>query len=198
MNQETTSKQPENLDDAYKRAEQEQQEAAEREEAARKTALNNEMMNLESQMSDILGELDNTIKDAKPTDRIRALGTKLRYLEIRRHHQAQLAVANNTRQQILGTLETAQEAFDVWLRQQKEIHHAPGHMVTRLRAMGLHIEASGPEDDPNYQRIAKTIEAISVDMGKLKAEIVHREMTEQEQHAAHERKMREERNTSKV
>ncbi len=132
-----------------------------------------------SQMADIMGELDGIAKESGPENRIRALSTKLRHLENRRHHEESLVVEGVHRDRMLASMETISETCNLWLREQKKVQPHPGHTSVSFRAMGINVQASGKEDDPLFQKIANTIEQISVEVTKLRETAVIQNMEEE-------------------
>jgi uncharacterized membrane-anchored protein YjiN (DUF445 family) len=149
--------------------------------------LANIVTNLENQMGDILGELDTIAKESKTSDRIRALGAKLRHLEMRRHHMETLRYDSMFKETIAMALNTISEDLHKLIQQQSELQVAPGHVVTRFKGMGLQIEASGREDDPHYQALADHIAKISKAITSLKQAIVDHDMAEQTKDREHHR-----------
>lgn len=154
-------------------------------------SLNNTISSMESQIGDVLGELDSIARESHNADRTRALSAKLRHLEMRRHHAEQERNDITFRKRMGDALDDIAEGVRLWLKQQREIHPAPGHAVTRLSALGFKAEVSGSEDDPHYQKIAHTIEHIGIALGKVRDEQVRTQVAEDVKDREQDRNLRQ-------
>lgn len=185
---ETNQTGADDLRTASEEAEAKHREARGEEAAERQNAFQNEMQKFSSQMADVLGELDAAAKTAEtPEIRIQALSQKLRHLELRRHHVAQVAQEEQVRSRMANDLECVVQDLSAWLKYQREDSHNPDHTVVKFRGMGLQVEARGKEDDPLFQRFAATIEEISKDVRDLRTNILEREHSEIERDNEHVR-----------
>lgn len=175
----------EDLRAAYEEAEAKRVELREKELADREHEFENEMMRLQGQTADVMGALDAVIRTAEtPEVKVQALGQKLRHLELRRHHVAQVAQEERIRTQMAWTLDGAVQDFNEWLKSQRENAHNPDHTLIKFRGMGLQIQASGREDDPLFQKLALTIEEISKDIKDARADLMERAQIEDERDRA--------------
>ena len=146
---------------------------------------------LESQVGDILGELDHIAQTSKDSDRVRALSAKLRHLEMKRHHVETLHRDSMFRESVAIAIHKLGDNLDLLLKEQREHRHAPGHVVTRFSGMGIKAEVSGKEDDPHYVELSDLIGKLSSAITNLKEKVVTTDLEEMQKGQAHDRALRQ-------
>lgn len=157
-----------------------------------------ELNKIQARTADILGELDHVgatnahSSHGRPYSsppvseaRIMALSTQLKHFEQKRHHlmleHAQKGItdaAANCETLLAHILEERVAAA--------QARHNPDHAYIHVKGLGIHIEASGKEDDPNFQRIQKTVEEIGDIITATKQAVVAKEIDERERVMAEE------------
>lgn len=131
--------------------------------------LENELTKIQARTADILGELDHAGKAANPYSnsehphvsetRTAALSAQLQHFEQKRHHlmlehaQKGLTDAASNCETLLAHILEERVA-------EAQARHNPDHTYIHAKGLGIHIEASGNENDPNFQRVQKTVEEI--------------------------------------
>jgi len=134
---------------------------------------------LESQIADVLGELDAVAQEAEPENRIRALSAKLRHLELRRHHGALLRQEGHVRGEMLAAMNKIADNLNTVVESR---FAPPDKTVMEARAMGVHLRMVGDKDDPQFQaavtQMQVVVEALAAE--RLRVTRQHLEWEEQD------------------
>lgn len=160
-------------------------------EKANEKDVEDKIQHIESQIADAMGMLDAIIShpqgDSVDQTLISALNTKLRHLEMKRHHLASQESQEEVYHHMLQAIGDAGEAFDAILKQYRRIERNPNHVHVSFGGMGLRIEASGREDDPLFQQVATTIKSIGEQMSSLKETTIKSQLEEERLEREHVR-----------
>jgi hypothetical protein len=139
-----------------------------------KHTLRNHLQQLESQLADVLGDLDAAV-EAHPEHQIEALGARLRYLEMRRSAEARLLWQTGVAEGQMATLRDIANSLGKTV--DRLLEPPADHTVIKARGLGMQIHASGRAGDPVFEGAAREVAKLSAKLTDLREEVIRHEMT---------------------